>query len=67
MERGCWSGCGGDALSARGVEEVSAARVKAAMPLASSPAGRTEGTAGTGGINGRLEQVGPEQGWGFSE
>ncbi len=39
----------------------------AVMPLASSPGGRTEGTSDTGGINGQLEQVGPEQGRGFPE
>ena len=67
MERGCWRGCKGDRLSARGAEEASAASVKAAMPLASSPGERTEGTAVRGGINGWLEQVGPEQGQGFPE
>ena len=67
MERGCRSGCRGDRLSARGAEEVSAASVKAAMPLASSPGERTEGTAVRGGMDGWLEQVGPEQGREFPE
>lgn len=67
MERGGWRGCRGDGLSVRGAEEVSAASVMAALPLASSPGGRTEGTAVRGGINGPLEQAGPEQGWGFPE
>jgi hypothetical protein len=68
MERGFWRGCRGGRHSARGAEEVSAASVvKAAMPLASSPVGRTEGTAGKAGITGVLEQEGPEQGRGFPE
>jgi hypothetical protein len=67
MERGFWRRCRGDRLSAPGAEEVSAASVKAAMPLASSPGGWTEGTAGRMGIGDRLEQVGPEQGRGFPE
>ena len=65
MERGCGRRCGGDRLSARGAEEVSAASLKAAVPLASCPGGRTEGAAGGGGSDGRLEQLGPEQGRGF--
>jgi hypothetical protein len=67
MERGFRSGCKGDRLSAREAELTSATNVKAVMPLALSSDGRTEGAAGTGGIDGRLEQVGPEQGRGFSE
>jgi hypothetical protein len=67
MERGFLRGCKGDRLSAKGAEATSATSMTVAMPLASSPGGRTGGMAGTGGIDGRLEQVGPEQGRGFSE
>lgn len=67
MERGSWRGSGADRFSARGAEEVSAVSVKAEIQVASSPVIRTEETAGRGGINGRLEQLGPEQGWGLPE
>lgn len=67
MERGSRRGCSGDRLSARGAEEVSAASVKAVIPLDRSSDGRPEGTGDGGGIDGRLEQVGPKQGRGFPE
>ena len=62
MERGCWRGGRGVRLSATGAEEVSAASVKAAVSPASSRREGAGGTAVRGGITGRPEQVGPEQG-----
>ena len=67
MVRACWVECRGNRLAARGAEQVSEASVKAAVQLASSPGVLTEGRGVKGGIDGRLEQLVPEQGRRFPE